>query len=126
MVKRLITKYQEQALQLCHHDFAGLSRIEAAKKMGISQSALSGLLARVKKVMPNYFPILTKIEAERYHLYCTEGWSVEEIAERFGVTPDSVYKTLQRAKHKGAYFNSPKGRALSYNPSMDARVIHKF
>ena len=122
----MITERQERALWLCHHDFIGLSQEEAAKRMNISQSALSNLLAKVKKVLPDYFPILTKIEMERCHLYCVEGQSVEEIAERFGVTPDSVYKALQRAKDKGMCFTKPKGRVLSYSPEMDDNVIHKF
>ncbi len=125
-MKRLITKRQEQILRLVHHDFDGLSQTEAAKKLNISQSVISDVLERIKKVMPHFFPILTKLEAKRHHLYCVEGWSVEEIAEHFEVTPDSVYKALQRAKGKGACFTEPKGRVLSYSPDMDADVIHKF
>lgn len=126
MNKRLITKRQERALRLCHQGFLGLSQTEAAKRMNITQSALSDLLAKVKKVLPDYFPILTKTEAERYHLYCVEGHSVDDIAERFRVTPDSVYKALQRAKDKGMCFTEPKGRVLSYSPDMDANIKHRF
>lgn len=123
---RLITKRQEQILRLVHHDFEGLPQAETARRLGISQSAISDALARIKKIMPQMFPILTKLEAERYHLYCVEGWNVDEIAERFGITPDSVYKALQRAKDKGACFTEPKGRVLQYSPDMDNNVIHKF
>ena len=128
MGKRLITERQEQALRLCHQDFDGLSRKKAAKKMGISQSALNGLLARLKKNprFQAYFPILTKIEAERYHLYMVEGWPVEDIAEHLGLTPNSIYKALQRAKNKGMFFSDAKGRILSYGESMDANVKQKF
>ena len=72
------------------------------------------------------FPILTKLEAERYHLYAVEGWSVDEIAEHLGLTPDSIYKALKRARDKGMYFTEAKGRVLSYDPSMDAGVKQKF
>ena len=128
MTKRLITEKQEQALRLCHQDFDGLSREEAAKRMGISQSALSGLLARVKKNprFQAYFPILTKVEAERYHLYMTEGWSVKDIAEHFGLTPGSIYEALQRARDKGMFFTEAKGRVLSYDESMDAHIKQQF
>ena len=126
MGKRLITEKQERALCLCHQDFDGLSRKEAAEKMGISQSALSELLAKVKKVMPQYFPLLTKLEAKCYHWYATEGWPVNEIAKCTGQSEDAVYKTLQRARDKGMYFTEAKGRVLSYDPGMDAQVIHKF
>lgn len=125
-MKRLITEKQEEILRLVHHDFAGQSQAEAADILGISQAAISDALARIEKVMPQMFPILTRIEAERYHLYCVEGWNVEEIAERFGVTPDSVYKALKRARGKGACFTEPKGRVLSYSPEMDDSVKEKF
>ena len=128
MAKQLITKKQEQALRLCHQDFGGLSSKEAAKRMGISQSALNGLLTRLKKNprFRAYFPILTKIEAERYHLYAIEGWNVNDIAEHFGVTPGSIYEALQRARDKGMFFSDAKGRILSYDSSMDADVKHRF
>jgi len=72
-MKRSITKKQEQALQLCHQDFGGLEQIEAAERMNISQQAISKLLAVVKKVLPQYFPIITKLEAQIYHYYMVEG-----------------------------------------------------
>ena len=125
-MKRLITKRQEQILRLVHHDFKGFSQTGAANILGISQAAISDALMRIEKAMPQLFPILPRLEAEQYHLYCVEGWSVEDIAERFGVTPDSIYKSLKRAKGKGACFTEPKGRVLPYEPSMDDNVIHKF
>jgi len=125
-MKRLITKRQEQVFRLCHHDFGGLPPEEAAKRMNVSPSAVNRLLAAVEKVMPQYFPILTKLEAERYHLYMIEGWSVDEIAEHFGVTPNSIYKALRRARDKGMFFTEAKSRILSYEPSMDANVKQKF
>lgn len=124
--KRIITEKQEQALRLCHQDFEGLEQVEAADIMGITQQAISRLLTAVEKVMPQYFPILTKAEAKRYHLFAVEGWSVEEIAEYLGLTPNSVYKALKRAKDKGMCFTEPKGRVLSYNESMDIEVKEQF
>ena len=126
MGKRIITEKQETALKLCHHDFGGLSQAEAAKRMNISQSALSGLLARVKKVMPQYFPILTKLEAKCYHWYVNEGWPVSEIAECTGQSEDAIYKTLKRTKDKGMCFSKPKGRILQYDPNMDAKIKQQF
>jgi predicted DNA-binding protein YlxM (UPF0122 family) len=126
MDKRIITKRQEQALRLCHQDFGGLEQAEAARQMGISQQAISQLLTRVEEVLPQYFPILTKIEAKRYHLYMIEGWSVNEIAEHFGLTSRSVQLALQRAKDKGMYFSETKGRVLSYDESMDASIKQQF
>lgn len=127
MCKRLITPRQEKALRLCHQDFEGLSETEAAKRMSISQQAINKLLAAVEKVLPQYFPILTKQEAERYHLYMNEGWSVDEIAEHFGLTPRSVYYALQRARDKGMPFTEARKKMLSYNSDMDdGQIKQKF
>lgn len=127
MYKRLITHRQEKALRLCHQDFEGLSQAEAAKRMNITQSTLSNLLAKTKKVLPQYFPILTKQEAECYHLYMDEGWSVDEIAEHFGLTPRSVYYALQRARDKGMPFTEARKKMLSYNSDMDdGQIKQKF
>ena len=125
-MKRLITERQEQILRLVHHDFDGLSQTEAAKKLGISQSVISDALKRVEEVFPHFFPILTKSEAKCYHFYMTEGWSIDELAEHFELTLNSIYKTLQRAKDKGMFFSDAKGRVLSYTPDMDVSVKQKF
>lgn len=126
MTKRLITEQQEQILRACHQDFDGLTQLQAAQRLGVSQSVISNALKQIKKVMPRMFPILTKLEAKCYHLYMVEGWSVDDIAEHFGLTPNSVYKTLQRTKDKGVFFTEAKGRVLQYSPDMDANVKKRF
>lgn len=133
MDKRLITKRQEQALKLCHHNFEGLTQEEAAKRMGIDRKNVSKLLDRVKKVLPKYFPIVTKEEAKVYHYYMDEGWSVEDIAEHMNLTENAVYLALQRTQNKGMYFTGPAGRILSYDKfiedvdvNIDAFVKQKF
>ena len=125
-MKRLITEQQEQILRLVHHDFDGLTQTEAAQRLNVPQSAISNALKYIEEVMPDFFPILTKLEAQIYHHYMIEGWSVDEIAEHIGLTPNSVYKTLKRAKDKGMYFTETKGRVLSYNSNMDANVKKQF
>lgn len=126
MIKRLITEKQEQALKLCHQNFGGLNQAAAAKKMGISQSALSKLLTAVKKVLPQYFPILTKLEAECYHHYVIEGWPVADIMEGMDKPRHTIYDALQRVRDKGLYFPETRGKMLSYDPSMDINVKQKF
>ena len=134
MEKRLITKRQQEALRLCHHDHKGLTEEEAAKEMGISCRAICFLLARVEKVLPQYFPILTKQEAKIYHYYIDEGWEVEEIAKNIHLTENAVYKTLHRLKNKGMFFSKAVGRILSYDRLkekygedwLDNNVKHKF
>ena len=123
---RAITERQERIFRACHHYFDGLSQPEAAEKLGVSQQTISNTLARVEKIMPDFFPILTKLEIKCYHLYAAEGWDVEDIAENIGLTPNAVYKTLQRARDKGMCFAEPKGRVLQYEPSMDASIKQQF
>jgi len=126
MNKRLITKRQEEILRLCHHDFAGLSQAEAAKMLDISQSAVSDVLKHIEKVMPQMFPLLTKLEAKCYHHWTVDGWSMSQIARHLDQSENAIYKTLQRAKNKGMCFTEPKGRVLQYDPSMDSNVKHRF
>lgn len=125
-MKRLITKRQEQILRLVHHDFDGLTQAEAAQQLSVPQSTISNALKRIEEVMPDFFPILSKLEAKCYHLFMTEGWLVNEIAEHLGQSINAIYKTLQRAKDKGMFFNDTKGRVLSYNINMDAHVRKTF
>ena len=125
-MKRLITKYQEQILRLCHHDHNGLTQAQAAQWLGVSQSVISNALKHVEEVMPQFFPILSKLEAKCYHLFMTEGWSVNEITEHLNQSINAIYKTLQRAKDKGMFFSDIKGRVLQYDPNMDAHVRKTF
>ena len=125
-MKRLITIRQEQILRLCHHDFEGLTQEQAAEKLGVSRPVITKALMCIEKIMPQYFPILTKLEVKIYHHYMIEGWGVDEIAEYLNQSENAVYKTLQRTRDKGMYFSDAKGKALSYTPEMDAGVKQKF
>lgn len=126
MNERLITVKQEAALRLVHHDFEGLTQAEAAEKMGISQPALSELLAAVKKVMPEWFPILTPLEAECHHYYIVRGYSIRSIAIAMDKPESAIYDALQRARAKGQFFPEAKRKVLQYGPSMDNHVKEKF
>ena len=131
--KRLITKRQEEILQLCHHDFEGLTHEKAAERLNISRITITKALLRVKIVLPQYFPIFTKFEIKCYHYYMVDGWSVVDIAKYVERAPYTIYRALQRVRNKGAYFAGPTGRVLSYdastddeNEGMDAQVVQKF
>lgn len=125
-MERLITERQEQALKLCHHDLGGLTQTEAAEEMDISQPALSELLTAVRKVLPQYFPILTKLEMKCYHYYMVEGWPVGDIVQYMNKPACAIYDALQRVRTKGKYFPEAKRKILSYDPSMDINVKQRF
>ena len=132
MDKRLITKRQEEALRLCHQDFEGLPQDAAAARMGISQQAISKLLAACEKVAPQLFPILTKQEARLYHCYMVEGWSPEEMVRADNnaggdLTLNAVYKTFQRCKAKGLKFPGGRGKVLQLQiEKAEHQIVHKF
>lgn len=112
--KRCITKKQERLLKLVHHEMGGLSQIEAAKRLGIKPSVVSIMLKRIKKVLPEYFSILTALEYKIYNLYMNEGWDVPDIAEYLDKTDTAIRGTLDRAKKKNAWWAPPRGRVQSY------------
>lgn len=126
MNERCITEKQERALRLCHHDFEGLTQADAAKKMGISQPALSELLAAVEKMMPEWFPILTPFEAKCYFYYIVGGSPVAGIAIAMDKPQSAIYDALQRARVKGQFFPEAKRKVLQYDISMDNNVKEKF
>ena len=122
-MKRLITEKQKRALRLCHHDFDGLSQEKAAEKLGISQAAISKRLKAVEKALPQYFPLLTKLEYKCYNLYMNEGWSVPDIAEYLRKTESAVYKSLDGAKRKSMCWAPAHGRIQSYD-ELQERLIN--
>jgi len=124
--KRLITERQEQALRLCHHDHEGLTLTEAAEHMGITHQAVSKLLAKVKKVAPQLFPILSKQEAKCYHYLTVDGLLPKDIAHTLNISVKAVYLTLDRCAAKGLSFSGPRGNVLSYKEWMDDIVKEKF
>ncbi len=124
--ERVITERQEQALRLVHHDLGGHTVQETAALMGITPAAVGRLLASVKKVLPQFFPVLTEQEAKCYHHLVVEDWSPSDIATNLDISIAAVYHTLERCKAKGKPFPGSSGRVLSYQPDMDNRVKTKF
>ena len=125
-MERLITEKQEQAFRLCHHEFEGFTLAEAAERMGITYQSVSKLLAQVEKVMPQFFPILSKQEAKCYHYLTVGGLSPRDIAQTLEISVKAVYLTLDRCRAKGLTFPGPRGCVLSYEEWMDSIVKHKF
>ncbi len=113
--KMIITEKQKAALLLCHHDYQGRSCAEAARKLGIGPSAVSGRLRRLRKIVPSLFPILTELEILCYRHYTTDGLRIKEIAIYVGRKENSVAKALQRCRRKGLHFNKGMGKMLEYD-----------
>ena len=100
---RIITKEQEDAYRLRHHDFEGLTEEEAADKLGISVRAVRGRLTRMQKIAPHLFPVLSRENAKIWRLWYDRGISCAGIAERTGRTEGAIIQRLQRIKKKMGY-----------------------
>ena len=64
------TRFQLKCYKLCSPDFAGLTQRQAAKKLGIQNSAICVALKRLRKKCPEIFPIYQK--TPRFQRY--EDW----------------------------------------------------
>lgn len=139
--KCLLTENQKRVLKLVHHDFEGLSQTEAAEKLGIIPSAVSRTLKRIRKILPQYFPILSPLEYKVYNLHMNEGWDVPDIADYLDKTDTAIRGTLNRARKKDAQWTKARGRIQSYdalqkayqhnnertdNNQLDSKVKEKF
>lgn len=127
-MERQITKDEEQAYRLCHHEFEGLTIREAAIRMELREHIVRRLLKNVKQKCPQLFPILTKRQYAIYQLYVERGISQSCIAKDFNTTQSNIQATLQRMKKNGVKgLNiSGVGDILRYGKSMDAHVKQKF
>lgn len=134
--KRLITKKQEKAYRLCHHDFEGLSAEEAAERLGISVRAINRTLERLEKIAPQLFPILSVRQAEMWARFYHGGQTCEVIAEELEETVEAVIEVLQRVKKRIGYDERiasksklrAKGKPLSLDLVLEdeSPAIHRF
>ncbi len=123
--KRVITETEERVFKLCHHDFEGLTRKEAAKQMGVSQSSISRTLARVKAKAPQLFPILNPRQHLIHHCIAELGCPHKEIAEMLGVTVKTIDGIVAQMRAKGVSFAQPR-KTVSYESYMDDKIKHVY
>lgn len=99
-MKRLITKRQEQIFRLCHHDFAGLSDKAAAVILDTTASNVRNILATIRRVAPQLFPILTQKQQEVWWLWIDFGLTFREIADYLNISFDAVKNRIKRIQTK--------------------------
>lgn len=124
MLERKITKQQERAFRLCHHDFEGLTVKEAAKIMDITASAVYGLLAEVKRIAPQLFPILTPQQNAVKRLIVDMGQSYSECADELHYKMSAVVKTMEQLARMG--IKPTKTKVISYSSFMDNQIKEIF
>lgn len=127
-MQREITELEEQAYRLCHHDFDGLTVIEAAGKMGAFEHIVRRLLKSLKRKAPQLFPILTKRQFLIYKLRTEKGHTQQEIAGILQTTQSNVQEALDRMKDQGMPGLNVEGLGdtVSYDGSMDKHVKQRF
>lgn len=128
-MERQITKYEERAFRLCHHEFEGLTVKEAAIRMELREHIVRRLLKSVKQKCPQLFPILTKRQHTILKMYLGNGDSQQTIARKLKTTQSNIQATIQRMKEKGVKGLDTvrfMGKTVSYKPSMDKYIEQKF
>lgn len=128
--KRKITKEQEDAFRLRHHDHEGLTEEEAADELGISPRAVRGRLTRMQKIAPQLFPILNRKNAKVWGLWREGGLTCAEISERMGTTEKAITERLQHVKKKMGYterITANPHRAISLDTlDIDTVIVKKY
>jgi hypothetical protein len=127
---RLISTQQEAAYRLCHQDYFGLKRIDAAEVLGIDIRRLNEVLAEVRLNAPQLFPVLPPKAARIYSLFVHDNMTVAEIAEEMGTgvrTVQTVLRALYDNRERtGLYFKTGSLRHISYVPYMDKYLREKW
>jgi len=125
MTKRVISKFEEKVIRLCHHDFEGLTQQKAAKQLQCSQALISRTISCLKKKVPQLFPILTKKQIRLRDYIIKNGLTHQEIAMLLGVSKDTVDSRIMALKAKGVCFEKPR-KMLQYENWMDGNIKQKF
>lgn len=126
---RQISQDEEMAYRLRHHNFAGLTTIETAKRMKISVKKVRQLIRNLKAKAPQLFPIFTFRQHLIYWLYVEKGMAQPEIADCLCTSQSNVSSILCRLRKKGVIFPKYRGHRdnILYEDKMDENIIlHKF
>jgi DNA-binding NarL/FixJ family response regulator len=126
-MKRNLTEQEEAISRLVHHEFGGLSRKEAAARLGITRQALTYHLKQIKQKAPQLFPILTQEQWEIYKLF-QDGLDRSDVADRLCCTLKHLDAIQAQLLKKGfdCRIHRNGRKTVAYNPSMDGSVKRKF
>ena len=124
-MERMISEFDEQVIRLIHHNFGGLTQQEAAKQLGVSQKKVSQAVSRLKRKVPQLFPLLTKEQKYVRDCIIGEGLSHLQIAVLMGKSKGTVDSIVATLKAKGICFNRPR-RVVPYEPYHDEQTVRKF
>ena len=121
-MKRTITKSEEQAIRLCHHDHGGKSIEEAAKILDCTVDNVKKQLRNARKKAPQLFPILTPRHRAILTMY-DQHLSRAAIMEGLGISEKVLEREVTFLRAHGRLFNRVPDQ---YRASMDGDVKEVF
>ena len=125
-MNRHITHRQEQIYRLRHHDFAGLTTKQVAAMLGITTHNVARHMWETQKVAPQLFPILTRRQADVYHMFVNVGLKQKVIARTLGISKNCVGVLVHRMKHKGMFVPRRRRHVLYMPRAHDHQIKQKF
>lgn len=123
---RHITQRQEQIYRMRHHDFAGLTTKQVAAMLGITTHSVARHMWEMQKIAPQLFPILTKRQAEIYHMFVNVGLEQKVIGRILGISKNNVATAIYRIKNKGMYVPRRRRHVLYMPRAHDHLIRMKF
>ena len=124
--QRLITHRQEQIYRMRHHDFAGLTTKQVTAMLGITTHSVARHMWEMQKIAPQLFPILTKRQADIYHMFVNVGLEQKVIAGILGISSNCVGVLIHRMKHKGMFVPYKRRHVLYMPRTHDHQIRQKF
>lgn len=126
VMARLISKRQEQIYRLRHQDFAGLTTKQVAAILRITTHSVARHMWEMQKVAPQLFPILTRRQADIYHMFVNVGLEQKVIAGVLGINKSCVGVLIHRMKHKGMFVPRRRRHVLYMPRAHDHQIRQKF
>jgi transposase len=129
--ERNITVFEESVLRCVHHEHGGMTQLEAAIKLNVTEAMISRTISDIVKKAETcspiriMLPILTKRQFKVYNLIVKEGMSLEAIAGKLLTSVGSVRSTLHKLRRKGQHVPTPM-KHEQYVEYMDDSVLTKF
>ena len=107
VLKRNLSEFEESVIRLIHHEFEGLTQVEAAERLGVNEASISrtvtGIIERAKHCRPIriLLPFLSKQQYAVYRCTVKQGMTNAEAAEKLNIPVATVGNTLTRLRKKG-------------------------
>ena len=123
---RHITKRQEQIYRLRHHNFAGLTTKQVAAVLDIHPKNVSCQMYAMQKVAPQLFPILTRRQADVYHMFVNVGLKQKVIARTLGISKNCVGVLIHRLRNKSMFVPRRRRHVLYMPRAHNYQIRQKF